>query len=317
MTADDAVGALKSRTGTDTKASQMTDYSAQTRAIRLALVAYSLLVALQMAAYFLTNILVLYAQALKMFSDVLVSVFLLFSIRWSREPADEFHMFGHGRSQNVAGLVSAVIFFSFMALEVFREAIPKFYQPAEAGEFQNPTIAMTVIAVSMIVLAIPVINIPRVKTKGASVRTQLVQLLKDEISYVPAIVGVVLVAQGYYLADAVTSVIIGMIIVLGGLYLFKENFHYLVGRTPGREFMQKLESAAKSVDGVLGVHELRAEYVGPDIVHAGLHVEVAKGTPIEEADRIAHEVEQRVSQDTGCQHCVIHVDPVNMGKENR
>jgi divalent metal cation (Fe/Co/Zn/Cd) transporter len=81
--------------------------------------------------------------------------------------------------------------------------------------------------------------------------------------------------------------------------------------------MQKLESAAESMDGVLGVHELRAEYVGPDIVHAGLHVEVAKGTPIEEADRIAHEVERRVSQDTGCQHCVIHVDPVNMGKESR
>jgi len=289
----------------------MTDHSAETRGIKLALAGYSLLVGLQFAAYLVTNTLVLYAQALEMSSDVLVSIFLLLSIRWSRKPADEFHMFGHGRSQNVAGLVSAVIFVSFMALEVFREAIPKFWQATKADQFQNSTIAVTVIAASMIVLAIPVIDILRVKTKGSSARTQLIQLLKDEFSYVPAIVGVVLVAQGYYLADAAGSVIIGIIIVLGGLYLFKDNVHYLVGRAPSREFMERLESTAKSVSGVLGVHELRAEYVGPNIVHAGLHIDVARGTPIEEADRIAHEVEQRVSQDTGCQHCVIHVDPAN------
>lgn len=289
----------------------MTEHGTETRGIWLALAGYSLLVVLQLVAYFLTNILVLYAQALEMFSDVLVSLFLLFSIRWSQKPADEFHMFGHGRSQNVASLVSAVIFVSFMALEVFREAIPKFWEPTEAGQFQNPTIAIAVIVASMVVLAIPVIYILRVKTRSTSARTQLVQLLKDEFSYVPAIIGVVLVAQGYYLADAVTTIIIGVIIVLGGLYLFKDNFHYLVGRAPNREFLGRLESTARSVDGVLSVHDLRAEYVGPNTVHAGLHVEVAKGTPIEEADRIAHEVERRVSQDTGCQYCVIHVDPAN------
>jgi cation diffusion facilitator family transporter len=289
----------------------MTEHGTETHGIWLALVGYSLLVVLQLVAYLLTNILLLYAQALEMFSDVLVSIFLLFSIRWSRKPADEFHMFGHGRSQNVAGLVSAVIFVSFMALEVFREANPKFWEAPQAGQFQNPSIAIAVIAASMIVLAIPVIDILRVKTKGASSRTQLVQLLKDEFSYVPAIIGVILVAQGYLLADAVTSTIIGIIIVLGGLYLFKDNLHYLVGKAPNREFLARLESTARSVDGVLSVHDLRAEYVGPNAVHAGLHVGVARGTPVEEADRIAHEVERRVSQDTSCQYCIIHVDPAN------
>jgi divalent metal cation (Fe/Co/Zn/Cd) transporter len=61
----------------------------------------------------------------------------------------------------------------------------------------------------------------------------------------------------------------------------------------------------------LGVHDLKAEYIGPDIVHAGFHIEVAKGTPIDEADRIAEEVKERVSREIGCQHCVIHVDPEN------
>jgi len=46
--------------------------------------------------------------------------------------------------------------------------------------------------------------------------------------------------------------------------------------------------------------------------------EVAKGTPIEEADKIAEEVKEKVSRETGCQHCVIHVDPANNStKQNR
>jgi divalent metal cation (Fe/Co/Zn/Cd) transporter len=56
---------------------------------------------------------------------------------------------------------------------------------------------------------------------------------------------------------------------------------------------------------------LKAEYVGPNIIQASFHIDVARGTPIEEADRIAHEVERRVSQDTSCQYCIIHVDPAN------
>ncbi|MCP8317992.1 MAG: cation transporter [archaeon] len=289
----------------------MTGQATETRGIKIALIGYLILVVLQLATYFLTNLLVLFAQAFEMLSDVLVSSFLLLSAFWSRKPADEFHMFGHGRAQNVAALVSATILIFFMSLETFREAIPKFFQAPEASEFQNVSLAWIVILVGMFVVAIPIIDILRVKVRGASVKAQLVALLKDEFSYIATLIAVVLVAQGYYLADPLASVVVAMVIALGGLYLFKDNVHYLLGRAPSKEFMEKVESTAKSVKGVLGVHDLKAEYVGPNVVHTGFHIEVAKGTSIEEADRIAHEVEEKVSRETGCQHCVIHVDPAN------
>jgi len=295
----------------------MTERATETRGIKIALLGYLILVGLQLVTYALTNILVLLAQALEMLSDVLISTFLLLSAYWSRKPADEFHMFGHGRAQNVAALVSATILISFMSLETFREAIPKFFQ-TEPNEFQNITLALIVILIGMFVVAIPIIDILRVKAKGASIRAQLVALFKDEVSYVAALIAVALVAQGYYLADPLASIFVATVITLSGLYLFKDNVHYLLGRAPSREFITKVESTAKSVEGVLDVHDLRAEYVGPNVVHTGFHIEVAKGTPIEEADRIAEEVKERVSRETGCQHCVIHVDPANnSNKQNQ
>jgi len=286
----------------------LTEHATETRGIKIALVGYLILVILQLATYFLTGILVLLAQALEMLSDVLISTFLLISSYWSRKPADEFHMFGHGRAQNVAAMVSATILIFLMSFEMFRETIPKFFQPSEASEFQSINLALVVILVGMFVVAIPTIDILRVKTRGASIKAQLIALLKDEFSYVAALIAVILVAQGYHWADPSASTIVATVIALGGVYLLKDNVHYLLGRAPTREFMNKVESTAKSVKGVLGVHDLKAEYVGPNIVHTGFHIEVAKGTPIEEADRIAHEVQKRVSRETGCQHCVIHVD---------
>lgn len=288
----------------------MTEHAAGTRGIKLALLGYSILVVLQLATYYLTNILVLLAQALEMVSDVLVSSFLLLSAYWSGKPADEFHMLGHGRAQNVAALVSATVLVFFMSIEMFREAIPKFLQ-AEPSEFQNPSLAIAVIAAGMLVVAVPAVDILKTKNSGASIKAQLIALLKDEFSYVAALVAVVLVTAGFHMADAVASTIVAMVIAVSGLYLFSSNVHYLVGKAPGREFMKRIESTANSVDGVLGVHDLRAEYIGPNTVHAGFHIEVARGTPIEEADQIAKEVQRRVGVKTGCQHLVIHVDPKN------
>jgi len=79
--------------------------------------------------------------------------------------------------------------------------------------------------------------------------------------------------------------------------------------------MARLESLARSVPGVVGVHDLRAEYIGPDTVHAGLHIEINPGTSIEEADRIAKEVEQQVHTAVQPGYCYIHVEPARTVEE--
>ncbi len=279
--------------------------------IKIALICYSALVALQLVAFFLTDILVLLALALEMLSDVLISAFLLSSIFWSMKPADEIHMFGYKRIQNVAALVAAVISISFMSLETFRKAIPKFFQVPKPVELQSTNLTLMVIIVGMIVIAIPTVYILHVKAKGASVKAQFVALVRDEVSYVVALIATILVDREFHLADPLASTFIGVVILAGGLYILKANVYYLVGKAPSKESLEKIESIAKSVKGVLGIHDLKAEYVGPKEFHAGFHIEVAKGTPIEECDKIAHEVERRVIMETDCVHCVIHVDPAN------
>lgn len=287
---------------------KLTEHAADMRGMKIALVSSVIVVVLQLVVYFLTNILVMLAAAFDSLSDVLISTFLLLSSLWSRKAADETHMFGHGRAQNVAALVSATIFIFVLSLETFREAIPKLFQ-AEASEFQNVELALAATAVAVVLYAIPLVDISRAKKRGAAAKAQLVALLEMEVAFVATLIAIVLIAQGYYLMDPLVSMFIGAAVALSGLYLLRDNVEYLIGKAPDREFMELIESTARSVNGVLGVHDLKAEYVGPGIVHTGFHIDVSRGTPIEEADRIAEEVKEKVGQRTGCQHCVIHVDP--------
>jgi cation diffusion facilitator family transporter len=285
----------------------MTENADETRVIKISLLGFFIIFFLELSAYIITNLLVLLAESLMALSQILISAFLLISVIWSRKPADEFYMFGRGRVENVAALVSAMIIIFVMSIETFREAVPKF--SSAGAEFKNINLALTMMGIVTIAGLVPAVNILRRSAREPSVKAQLVVLLIDLGADLATISGIAIVALGYFWADSAASVVVGGAMIFSGLYLFKDNVSYLMGKSPGPEFVKKVESTAKSVKGVLGVHDLKAEYVGPKVVHAGLHIDVAKGTPIEEADRIAHEVEKKINQETICKHCTIHVEP--------
>jgi divalent metal cation (Fe/Co/Zn/Cd) transporter len=60
-----------------------------------------------------------------------------------------------------------------------------------------------------------------------------------------------------------------------------------------------------------GVIALRAAYIGPDTVHAGMQIEVQSGMTIDQANRNAEEVDRRTHQGLNPGYCVIYVDVIN------
>ena len=279
------------------------------RATVLALGVYAVIFAAKLITYFVTGVMAMMAEALHTLSDVFIFGFLLLAAIWSRKASDKTHMFGYGRAQNVAALVAATLFISFTSFELYRESIPRLFQTEETA-FQNLGLALGVIIASMLLVAAPLIGLFRQKARGAAARAQLVEMFNDELGLLAALVGILFILWGYPIADPIASLVVATTIAWNAIKLFRENASFLLGRAPGPDFQARVEHEARSVPGVLGVHDYRAEYVGPDVVHAGMHIEVARGLPIEEADRIAENVKRRIHEGTDAGYCVIHVDAV-------
>jgi cation diffusion facilitator family transporter len=278
------------------------------RSLEIALGAYVLVFAMKLTVYLMSGVMALMAEALHTLSDIFVTSFLLVAAIWSRKEADKVHMFGHGRAQNAAAQVAATLFISFTSLRLYEEAIPRLFKPAEVT-YENLGLALGVIVVSMAIAAIPLIKLYTQKQRGAAAKAQFMESINDELGLLAALIGTLFILWGQPIADPIASIVVATIIAYNGIKLFLENLSFLLGRSPGPEYLAQVEGVARSVPGVLGVHDLRAEYIGPDTVHAGMHIEVQRGLPIEEADRIAEEVRQRVHQGTESDYCVIHVDP--------
>lgn len=281
--------------------------SRELRSLKLAVGVYILVFALKLTAYVAPGIMAVLAEAMHTLSDIFVSSFLMVATIWSRKEADETHMFGYGRAQNVAALVAATLFISFTSLRLYEEAIPRILQP-EKAIYQNIPLALGVLVASMFIAAAPLVSLSRQKQRGAAAKAQFMELINDELGLAAALIGTMFILGGVPVADPIASIIVATIIAVNAIGLFRENLSFLLGRSPGSEFLAKIENLTRSVEGVLGVHELRAEYVGPDALHVGMHIEVLRGTPIEDADRIAGEVRDRIHEVIEGRYCVIHVD---------
>jgi ferrous-iron efflux pump FieF len=275
----------------------------------LAAAVYAIVLALKVVAFALTGVMAVFAEALHTLSDLVISAFLLLAAVLSRRAADEEHMFGHERAQNVAALVAATIFITFTAFRLYEEAIPRLVS-GETAAYQNLGVAIALLAVSMVLAAVPLYALLRQRQRGPAARAQLIELVNDEFGLLAALAGTVGIMLGASWADPLATILVATIIVINALGLLRENAHFLLGRSAGPEFISRVEQAARSIDGVLGVHGIRAEYVGPTTVSVALHVGVRGTLPMAEADRLRRAVRDRVRERTGARYCVIQLQAI-------
>jgi ferrous-iron efflux pump FieF len=278
--------------------------------LRLTLALYVVILAAKMAAYLASGVMAVFAEALHTLSDIFISAFLLVAAVYSRRQADAVHMFGYGRAQNIAALVAATLFISFTSFELYREAIPRLFRPHEA-QYENLLLVLGVIAGSMVVAAIPLARLFMQKARGAAAKAQLMELVNDQLGLAAALAATILIPLGYPLADPIAAIAVATIIAANAIILFRDSASFLLGKSPGPEFLAELERAARSVPGVVNLRGVRAEYVGPDTVHAGLHIEVAPNITVAESARITAEVRRRVHERTSPGYCYIETDPAH------
>lgn len=280
----------------------------ETRALRLAVLLYLVVFAIKLAAYLITDVMALFAEAMHTIGDIFVSGFLLIALMWSRREPDETHMFGYGRTQSAAVLVAATLFISFTALRLYEEAIPRLFRSEEAS-YDNVGVAFAVLGISMLLAAFPLISLVRNPNRGPAAKAQMWELVNDQLGLIAALAGTSLALAGFARADPLAAIVIATIISWKAISLLRENMSLLIGRSPSRDVLASVEQVTLTTPGVIGLHDLRAELLGPDAVHLGMHIEVAPGTPIEEADAIAKAVRIAVHDKVAGAFCVIHVDP--------
>jgi divalent metal cation (Fe/Co/Zn/Cd) transporter len=74
------------------------------------------------------------------------------------------------------------------------------------------------------------------------------------------------------------------------------------------DLIQQIADAARSVNGVLGVHDVRARWVGRELI-AVLHIDCPPQATLAQAHDIAQAVEHEVAHKVPAVRLDVHMDP--------
>lgn len=258
-----------------------------------------------LVAYFSGSV-ALYADTANSASDVFYSLMMALGLWMAQQPPDLSHPQGHSRYEPVVGLMVAGAM-TFAAYQAGRASVERFLIGGFAVEPGWPTLALLI---SATIKAVMYSAIRQIATKVSSptLKTVAQDNLSDVLTSVAAFAGTLGSKFLHPLADPIAGVLVALWILRAALSAWKENFNYLTGAGAPPEIRAKIATAAGAVPGVLGVHQVIAEYVGPRLV-ADLHIDVDGSTPFTDVHRISDQVQATLEALPEVDRVYVHVEP--------
>ncbi|MGR5437097.1 CDF family cation-efflux transporter FieF [Vibrio owensii] len=280
-----------------------------TMAAWTATIVATLLLIVKVITWWVTGSVSLLASLIDSMLDIAASVVNLIVVRYSLQPADREHTFGHGKAESLAALAQAM-FISGSAVFLILNGIDRFFRPQD---LQSPELGVYVSLFAMVMTFGLVMFQKRVVRMTGSQA-----IAADSLHYQTDLYmnGAIMVALGlsYFgvtQADAVFAIGIGIFILYSAFKMVSEAIQTLLDRKLPDEELEQIRQECLKVEGVLGVHQLRTRMSGPTRF-IQLHLELDDNLRLIEAHHIADKVEDNLLELFPEADVLIHQDPLSV-----
>ncbi len=282
------------------------------KVVMAALIGNALITVMKFFAAFFSGSAAMLAEAFHSTADTGNQFMLLFGMSRSKRPPDEDHPFGYGKEIYFWAFAVAVsIFFVGAALSIYK-GIEKIIHP-EAIE--SITLPLIVLCLSFVFEAYAfkiALKEARKVSRGSSVTalikmairtkdpTIMIVLFEDGAAMVGLVVAITGILLSYYLhlpiLDAVTSIVIGIILLFVAFFLARETKKLLIGESATKEDREKIMAAVTGVKGVEKCGSLMTMHLGPADILVNLDVEFTDMLSTDELEDTIDTIEIRIKK---------------------
>lgn len=281
----------------------------RTRAAGLSVATNALLIALKLGAGLYMGSISVISEALHSGADLAASLTTFFSLRIADQPADREHPFGHGKAENVSGVVEGGLIF-LTALVILWEAGQRLLGQAQV---QALDLGMGVMAFSVAAAFLLSRYLRRVarETDSLALGAEARNVAMDIWTAIGVFLALLAVRlTGLQLIDPLAAMGIGLFIIWVALKVGLQSFWGLVDtRLPESEEAAIRACIAEHLRReVVGFHGLRTRQAGRER-HIDLHLVVAADASVEEAHRLCDHLEADIRVKLPYSNVTIHVEP--------
>ena len=218
----------------------------------------------------------MFSEAVHSFVDTGNQFLLWFGIKQSKKSNPKIYPLGRGKEEYFWTLVVAVLIFTVGGLVSLEHGIESLSHPKK---LQNLTISVTLLIVSIIlesyVLKKAVSQLKKGKSKDKGILTLLKEstdgpLIAIVVEDFAATLGLIIALIGTLLTyittnsiyDAASSIMIGLLLMVSGLFLGYEMKHLITGETVDPNIYKNINSEIDSFDDILEIIDTKIISIG-------------------------------------------------------
>lgn len=257
------------------------------------------LTTLKLGVGLLTGSLGILAEAAHSALDLVAALITFFAVRVSDRPADETHLYGHGKVENLSALIETLLLLATCAWIIYEAIQRLFFQTVEI----DPSVwAFLVMGISIGIdwSRSRVLYRTARKYQSQALEADALHFSTDIWSSLVVLLGLSLVWLGEQIgqqemltrADAIAALIVALIVIYVSAQLGKRTVDALLDSAP-RGLADRIVSAVTQVPHVQRVTRTRVRGSGNQ-VFVELHVAVPRHLSFEESHAVTHQIRDAV-----------------------
>jgi len=277
-------------------------------AAKLSISAVSLLIVMKVAASIITGSIAIRADAIHSTIDLFGVIVGYIGIRIAGKPPDERHPFGHGKAENIAGVVIAGLIF-IAAGTIAYQAVQRLIA---GGAVELVTLGIYVTAAAIAInLAVSwyALRVARA-TDSLALEATARDMFADVLSSGAVLVGLILVRlTGIAIFDPIVALLVAILIARTAYLTMKKSFGGLMDiKLPQAEEDEIIDCIKEHGGQLVGFHKIRTRKAGSQR-YIDFHLVVPKDVSVERAHWLCDDLEREIETRLSYTSVTIHVEP--------
>jgi len=256
----------------------------------------------------LTGSISILAQAADSLLDLFAGIITFFAIRIAAKPADAEHPYGHGKVEDIAGVVQGILIFITGGLIIY-SAIDRIVKGSSIALAEAGIAVMAVSIVVSIFLSRHLMNVSR-RTGSVALEANARNIAADVYSASAVLVGLAIVRfTGINIIDPILAIAVAIYILKIAIDTIRKPVSGLLDQTlPSSQQAVIEECLRKHSREVSGFHALRTRRAGNQS-YIDLHLVMARDIRLEQAHQICDRIELEIRSTLHEASVTIHTEP--------
>lgn len=254
------------------------------------------------------------ADGIHSLSDLLSDIVVIVFVKISAKGRDKDHDYGHGKFETFATLIISLMLI-VVAVNLMSGGINKIRQILDGGEVSSPGMIALWAAVASIVLKEILYRYTIIQGKALNSPMMIANAWhhrSDAFSSVGSLLGIagaIFLGDKFVILDPITGCVISIFILVMAVKMSVPAIKELLDVSLPDDVEEKIEATAKSVKGVVDLHELKTRREGPGIIIEG-HLVLDSEISLKEAHDISKKVEESLRKEFGTETQIsLHLEP--------